>query len=180
MWGNNIIEEIQRIVTSNPYVAYIAGSEHQKERVEKKETPEIDHEELELSEEAMMLDPAVNIQQNEGEHRDQGDQEPSEEELLEEIDRKVTELLSRLLLDQQYTLIALEHFNRTKELYFQGDTASSTRPSMKVLELLSREKRLPEEFRLAFRGLLAEYHRIIRLKDRSNLRNIAAAWRMIQ
>ncbi|MDQ7822235.1 MAG: hypothetical protein RDV48_05515 [Candidatus Eremiobacteraeota bacterium] len=170
MWGENLVASIQDVIRTNPFLSYIAypqGTSDTRRRAE----PEAEKkEELLLSREALEIVPMEEEEADERFHDGEAERGKSDEERLEEIDRHVTELLTLLLMNQEYAVIVLENFNRTRDLFLQNQRpdaeASESRPSLKVLKHLSFEERLPAQFRQAFLNLFLEYQALSRYTSR--------------
>jgi hypothetical protein len=164
MWGENFVASIQDVIRANPYLSYVANLERPYKSPERVEEAAEKREEIILSREVLDVAPAAKEEADERPHDGEEESSKSDDELLEEIDRKVTELLAHLLMNQDYALIVLENFNRTRDLccrnQLSAEYASQSRLSLSVLDLLSQEERLPGEFRQAFRILFREYRAI--------------------
>jgi hypothetical protein len=161
MWGENFIESIQQVIQANPYVSYMANQERPCEKTQRVEPEEEKREEILLSREALEMEPIADEEADERPRDHEGERTKSDDELIEEIDAKVTVLLTRLLMNQDCALIVLENFNKARDMGVKNEVSADEGPqsrlSLRALVFLSREERLPGEFQQAFYMLLQEY-----------------------
>jgi hypothetical protein len=100
---------------------------------------------------------------------------------MNEIDRKMMEILSKIKTDPAQKKVAIENFDKAKETYAARPSSDNytnwSKPSMIVLELLSQENRLPIQYQQQFGDLLKEYQGIMSPEfDKEAKNNMKSAW----
>jgi len=183
MWGINNGAEAQKLAQNNPFFALlnVQGRNNNDNGQPYFSSPFGEGEGANFSAEASLLAPQLNENQEEKRTEEQRQIDTQRDTAMNEIDRKMMEILSRIRTDPGQKKVAIENFDRAKEMYAARPSSDNytnwSKPSMIVLELLSEENRLPIQYQQQFGDLLKEYQGIMSPEfDREARNNMKSAW----
>ncbi len=182
--------DVQQLMKSNPYYSYLTAM-NQNEASNNTQnygnaSSLMGGEASDLSVEAAMMAPQANEEAQDKKTEDQRVIDEKRDKAMEDIDRKMMDLLTVVKRDEQQKKVAIENFDKAKEQYQARPSSDNytnwSKPSMLVLENLSQESRLPGDLQSSFGDLLKEYQGIMSpqfdkqalTEDKNN--NIKSAW----
>lgn len=183
MWGVNDYVEIEKITGSNQYLN-ILNVYVNKEKATQGETQNnilpAGQEIAAFSPEAAAINPIQRENEEDKKAEDQRKIDEERDKAMNEIDRKMMEILSRVKQDPKLKEMAIENFDKAKEIYQMRPSTDNytnwSKPSMIVLELLSQDNRFPIEYQQAWGDLLKEYQQIMSPEFDKQALNVKSAW----